>query len=373
MYNNEPGMKKAGTVTLPLHYGRAPTWLFQRMKSLAREIIIAIVTEFGAEDFLKKISDPYWFQCLGCVLGFDWHSSGLTTTTTGAVKEGLKGLEREIGVFVAGGKGRAARKTIDELKESGNTYGMEVDHLIYSSRIAAKVDSAAVQDGFQLYHHAFFYTLQGQWTVVQQGMSEGLKMARRYHWLGDGVGSFVLEPHSAICSERRSPSLNLVHRESNKAQSLITELSARPAERNVAEMKKLAQSVDGLYPSVKLPFRHHMTLSDMHPERLYKILLKTYEHDSGDFEELLGIEGVGAKTLRALSLVAELIYGVSPSFSDPARFSFAVGGKDGIPYPVDVITYDQTVEVMKQAIEKAKVGNREKMDAVRRLMAFTEH
>lgn len=353
-------MQKTGVATLPLHYGKAPRWLFDRMVSLSREITFAIVMEFGQEEFLNKISDPFWFQAFGCVLGFDWHSSGLTTTVTGALKEGLRGLERDIGIFVAGGKGITARKTPEQIRNYVEKYLMiDPDKLIYASRLSAKVDNSAVQDGYNLYHHVFIFIEKGKWAVIQQGMNKDKRTARRYHWLSDKVRDFVNEPHSAICCDKKSRTLNLVANESDAVRRLNTILSREAPEKIVNEFKKI-QRLD-------LTNRHKITIDDIDPDKLYRVLTKTYEMQPENFEELLKIQGVGPKTLRALSFVSELIYGVKASYKDPARFSFSHGGKDGTPFPVDKKLYDKTIEVMKKAIHSASIGNREKLEAIRRL------
>jgi len=354
-------MPRTGTATLPLHYGRAPAWLFGRMKLLAREIIAALASEFGPGEILKRFSDPCWFQSLGCVLGFDWHSSGLTTTVMGAVKEGVRGLEKDLGLFVAGGKGSASRKTPDEIEFFGDKYSIEADRLVYASRMSAKVDNTAVQDGYQLYHHVILFTKQGSWAVVQQGMSDANGMARRYHWLGDAVEDFVVEPHTAVCCDEKHPFLNMVDSGSEEARTLSASVAGRKPE----EVLKDIEAV-----TLELTKRHFITAADISPKRMYKTLIATYERQPENFEALLGIRGVGPKTVRALSLVSELLYGKPPAYSDPARFSFAHGGKDGTPFPVDRTTYDRTIDVMKKAIESAKLGNEDKMKAIRKLAAF---
>jgi len=357
-------MPKTGTATLPLHYGRAPKWLFDRMTALSREIIYAIVSEFGQVVFLEKLSDPFWFQALGCVLGFDWHSSGLTTTVTGALKEGSRGMERELGIFIAGGKGATSRKTPDHIRMYSDRYLINPHPLVYASRMSAKVDNTAVQDGYQLYHHVFFFTDRGDWSVIQQGMNAHKRTARRYHWLGNTVTNFVQEPHTAVCCDKRHRALNMVALESKDARKVCTELTHEKPEKIVREIKKVQELV--------LTDRHLVTEADINPKKLYRTLTKTYENYPENFERLLGINGVGPKTIRALSLVSELIYGITPSYRDPARFSFAHGGKDGTPFPVDRKTYDRTIDVLKKAIHASKIGNREKMDAVRRLSKYFE-
>ncbi len=351
---------RTGIANPPPHYGKVPPWLFDRMVKLSREITIAIVADFGAEEMLRRLSHPYWFQALGCILGYDWHSSGVTTTLCGALKEAIKGLERDLGLFVAGGKGKTSRRTPSEIEGWGDLLSLDPIPLIYASRMSAKVDSAGVQDGYQLYHHSFLFTARGSWAVVQQGMNETNRYARRYHWLGETVGSFVNEPHSAILSDARGQALNLVAGESDPARATITTIATEEKpERILSDLKRLK--------TLNLPPRHYLTTDDLHPDSLSKIILSTYERQPNDFEELLGLKGVGAKTLRALSLLSELVYGVAPSYRDPARYSFAHGGKDGIPYPVDRQTYDQSIELLRKAINKTKLGIRERNEAVGRL------
>ena len=351
---------RTGIANVPLHYGKAPPWLFQRMVKLAREITLFIVVEFGPEEMLRRMSDPCWFQAFGCVLGFDWHSSGVTTTACGALKEGLKGLEPDLGLFVAGGKGSTSRRTPAEIEAFGDAISVDPSPLIYASRMAAKVDNAALQDGYQLYHHVFLFTKGGCWAVVQQGMNEVNGYARRYHWLGESVADFVCEPHAAICSQGRGEVLNLVANESNAARSTITSIATeQPTEEVLKDIERLK--------TLDLPRRHYISVRDIHPDRLSKSLVVIYERQPKGFEELLSIEGIGPKTVRALSLISELVYGAPPSFRDPARYSFAHGGKDGYPFPVDRQTYDQSIQLLAQAVQKARIDNSEKREALRRL------
>ncbi len=353
---------RTGIAHLPLHYGKAPSWLFQRMRSLAREITLFIIDDFGPEEMLSRLSDPLWFQAFGCVLGFDWHSSGVTTTVCGALKEGIKGMEKEVGFFVAGGKGRTSRKTPLEIEEICQQGSIDGTPLIYASRMSAKVDSAAVQDGYQIYQHSFFFTRNGSWTVVQQGMNEKTRYARRYHWLSQGVKDFVCEPHWAICCDQRNGGLNLVALESDKTRQGITELSHQGPEFLIREGKKATELL--------LPERHSIPLEEIRLERLEKAFIKIFDSSPENFEQLLGIQGVGPKSLRALTLISELVYGTKPSFKDPVKFSFTHGGKDGHPYPVDRKVYDKTIEILRGAIDKARVGDKEKVDAIKRLAGF---
>ncbi len=357
-------MPKTGIATSPLHYGKAPKWLFGRMTALAREITRAIVTGFDQRTFLQKLSDPYWFQALGCVLGFDWHSSGVTTTVTGALKEGIKGMEGELGLFMAGGKGAASRKTPLHIEQYGDKYSINAGPLIYASKMSAKVDNTAVQDGYQLYHHVFIFTGKGEWGVVQQGMNEHQRSARRYHWLSDNVKDFVVEPQTAVCSDKTGSTLNMVASESEDTRRTLTMLSKQKPSKIISEINR--------YRELEMTKKHDVTLSDIDPKKLYRTLIKTYERQPEDFERLLGMKGIGPKAIRALSLISEIVYGDAPSYRDPARFSFAHGGKDGTPFPVDKRTYDKTVDIMKKAIQSSKIGNQDKIKAIRKLSHFYE-
>ena len=356
-------MSRTGFAHLPLHTGKAPPWLFERMVPLAREIVIHLVTEYGPGEVLRRLSDPFWFQAFGCVLGFDWHSSGLTTTACGALKEGVRGLERDLGLWVAGGKGATSRKTPAEITAACERLGRAPASLVHASKVSAKVDSAAVQDGYDLYHHTFVFTPEGEWCVVQQGMNDGNGMARRYHWHSPAVRDYVDEPHAAVCCDTRQASLNLVAAES----AAVRERSAALAR----ERPEVTLEALGHLPTLELPRRHDVRNIDVDPKRLAQVLLRTYEEAPKDFETLLCTPGVGAKTLRALALTSELIYGDTASTRDPARFSFAHGGKDGTPFPVDRATYDHTIETLRSAVNRAKLGHSEKLHALRRLGEFS--
>lgn len=367
---------RTGIADLPLHYGRAPRWLFEKMVKLARAIIEVIVAEYGPEEFLKRISDPFWFQAFGSVLGFDWHSSGVTTTVCGAMKEGTKDIAYEMGIFFCGGKGGTSRKTPGEIGAIAEKLGKDPKNLIYASRISAKIDNTCVQDGYNLYHHMFIFTKTFQWAVIQQGMSEICinksnqesghrpggknRTARRYHWLSFNLDSFVCEPHTAVCCDITRPCLNMVAKEGDESRRIVAEISKEKPEKILKEATLI----------LKMPARHPILKIDLNPKYFYKILLKTYETSPGDFEELLQIEGIGPKTLRALALIGELIYGVKPSFRDPARYSFAHGGKDGHPYPVDRETYNQSISFLESAIKKAKLGETDRLKALRRLTSI---
>src|SRR4051812_3657146 len=350
---------RTGTATLPLHTGKAPPWLFQRMTKLAREVVVHISEEFGTDDVLRRLADPHWFQSFACVLGFDWHSSGVTTTATGALKMAMRGMEDELGLFVAGGKGATSRKTPAEITAACERLGRDPAPLVRASKLSAKVDNSAVQSGHQLYHHSFVFTAGGDWCVVQQGMSDETSTARRFHWLSEGISSFVEEPHAAVCDDSRGVLVNFVADDSADARAATVEIATTAPERTVKTLDRAAELV--------MPRRHELKLADVNPRYLDKILLKTYERAPRDFEELLGIEGVGPKTLRALALVAELVYGTSASTKDPARYAFAHGGKDGTPFPVDRATYDKTIEVLRGAVNQAKVDRSERVKAFARL------
>jgi hypothetical protein len=329
------------------------------MVRLGREIVRLIIQDQGPDELLIRISDPFWFQSLGCVLGFDWHSSGVTTTVCAALKEGLRDRERELGLVIAGGKGATSRKTPAEILDAGERLPLKCDpeELVYLSRLTAKIDNNAVQDGFQLYHHNFLFTLNGRWAVVQQGMDN--RFARRYHWCSEDIRSLTLDPHSAVCSNlRKQKSLNLVASESESAQQVITKLSHERPQQITDELKALQ--------ALSLPAHHEVALKELHPDSIRKVLLKTYEARVTDFESLLGMAGVGAKTLRALALISEITCGTPASWKDPAKFSFAHGGKDGHPYPVNRKVYDQSIEILRRSLARAKIERTEKENAVKR-------
>jgi uncharacterized protein len=348
---------RTGTADLPLHEGRAPRWLFERMTALAREMALAILAEEGAAGLMRRLSDPVWFQAFGCVLGFDWHSSGLTTTACGALKQGLRDLSNETGLFVAGGKGKTSRKTPQEIESACWKTGQDAAPLVRASRLSAKVDSAAVQDGFQVYHHCFFFSTDGSWAVVQQGMNEGSGMARRYHWLPPE--RFDRDPHAGVAGDPAPDVLNLVASEGEANRAVAVTLAGENPAKLLGEMTRMR--------TVAMPRHHEVRLNDLHPDRLARILLTTYERQPEDYTALLAIPGVGAKALRALSLVAELTYGEPASVRDPVSYSFAHGGKDGTPFPVDRPTYDATIESLRRAVRDTRAGLTEKSAALKRL------
>ncbi|MDD5621971.1 MAG: DUF763 domain-containing protein [Actinomycetota bacterium] len=359
---------RTGTMNLPLHGGKAPYWLFSRMEKLSREIIMLIVSEYGAVEMLERLSDPLWFQAFGCVLGFDWHSSGVTTTVCGAIKESVKGLEKDLGFFVTGGKGGTSRKTPLEIENAANLMGKDFTNLVYNSKIVAKVDSNALQDGYQLYHHCFMFTKDGSmWSVIQQGMNEDNRMARRYHWLSKDIASFVCEPHKAICCDKKGIVLNLVSSESEEARETVAGLSCEKPEHILKDLKKIRHWQED---SHTLPVRHNIKLNDIDLKRLEKIFISTYERKPENFENLLAMKGVGPKTIRALALISELVYGIKYSIKDPARFSFAHGGKDGIPYPVDKENYNRSIDILHNAVRDSKIGRETKIKAIKKLSVF---
>jgi uncharacterized protein len=349
---------RTGIANLPLHYGSAPRWLFERMKKLASQITQIIVWDYGPEEFLLRLSDPFWFQAFGCVLGFDWHSSGVTTTAGGALKEGLKGLEKSLGIVVAGGKGATSRKTPQHIQTWGEKLKLPsetISQLIYASKMSAKVDNTAVQDGFQLYHHNFIFTKSGLWAVVQQGMNPTLKSARRYHWLASSLTDFVEEPHAGIITEKKTITLDLTAKESRETRQISVELIKDNFSQLIQDTKLLSQ--ENWTEVLNLPEDHPIYPEHFDGKRLEKILHRIKEKEPEDFERLLGIQGVGPKTILALSLISELIYGTKPSWNDPARYSFAHGGKDGYPYPVQKETYDQSIQILKKPWKKRKSPN----------------
>lgn len=376
---------KTGIATVPLDYGRCPKWLFERMKRLSRGILLAIREEFGADEVLKRLSDPIWFQSLGCVIGFDYNSSGLTTTTLGAMKEGVRGLENELGIFVCGGKGKTSRKTPQQIQDWGEFlhFSMEkIDALTYASKMSAKVDSNLIQDGFQIYAHNLIFSKAGQYTVVQQGMNIGAQKARRYHWFSSSVKDFVEEPHSGIASDVRVKPLNLTAKESRDNKIISRDLVVDEPKTFLKDIKLLSEKSNSLIKQKRFPGFTEMELNNVeffwHPvvnekfdlKRLAKTIFFAKSQEPQNFEQLLSLKGVGPKTIRALSLVSEIIYGAKPSYEDPARYSFAHGGKDGTPMPVDRLGLDRTIELLEKGIKKSQVSLREKTAAQKRLSSL---
>ena len=353
---------KTGVADFTLDWGRCPRWLFDRMVRLARAIGIAVIREFGPEEFLKRLADPVWFQSLGCVLAFDWNASGLTTTTLGALKFAFRGLEKDLGIFICGGKGKTSRKTPDEIKNWGWRLSLDeekVRRLIYSSRAAAKVDSSLVQDGFQIYHHNFIFAKNGQWTVIQQGMNIEKGKARRYHWWGDEKKDFIDTPHRGIASQIFLKNvLDLTAPKSQKNREVGAKLvrSSKTLWRDLALLKSTQD--DWQFKILKLPggeFSHHPVereFLNFESPQFKKALNQAVINRPDNFEKLLMTKGVGPKTIRAISLVAEVIYAAKPSYEDPARYTFAHGGKDGTPYPVNRKVYDESLAIIEKAIRQ---------------------
>jgi hypothetical protein len=351
-------------VDLPLHGGRAPRWLFERMVKLARVIVEYILAEYDTVELLKRLVDPFWFQSLGCVLGFDWHSSGLTTTTCGALKIALSDVGKGAGIYAVGGKGNASRKIPSEITAVADKAGFEPGPYIYSSRMSAKVDSAGLQDGYQVYHQLFLFTPQSSsWVVIDQGMNTDKGWARRYHWSSLDLSSFVSNPHSAIEGRRGLEVLNMVSSRSEAAQAGSVEIAGDQL-RFGREFERIRR--------LELPARHNINLSDLDSKRIGRVFLSTFEKPPEDFEELLSFPGVGPATIRALALVSQIIFGASPSYEDPVSFSFAHGGKDGTPYPVNRKVYDHTISYFASALRKSRLGHTEESRALKRLSDWLE-
>ena len=383
---------KRGVATFTLDTGHCPPWLFERMVALGREIVYVLVDEYGSDEFVKRIADPVWFQSLGTVLAFDWNASGLTTILTAALKEAIRGDEKNLGIFICGGKGKTSRKTPDEIATWGQRLSLpdvQTKNLSYSSKMAAKVDSSLVQDGYQIYHHAFIFSRNGAWAVVQQGMNVKSSSARRYHWYDElKLKSFVEEPHAGIASQAFEKNvLNLVAKKSRKNKDIATDLvssgystlmkdidivrrhSSRLSQMASFKFKKEPNEQLTLLQLNDINFKTHPILSSDFSKSRYleKILQKVTYEKPKTYEEFLATEGVGPKTVRALSLVSEVIYGADPSYEDPARYSFAHGGKDAIPYPVDRVSYDKTITLLEKGVRRAKISIFEKEKALRRL------
>lgn len=349
-------MKRSGSADLPLHYGYVPKWLAERMSKLGFAITEAIVAEYGTSEVLRRLSDPFWFQSLGAVMGMDWHSSGITTSVMGALKSAINPHYRDLGIYICGGKGAKSRNTPDELLKFGDRTGLNGIDLVRCSKLSAKVDNTAVQDGFQLYTHSFIVDKSGLWTVVQQGMSQGSSTARRYHWHSSALKSFVDEPHTGICGQNQGKILNLVAHGSGPARASALEMTTEHPDRMITEARKLV-----------MPSHHDVRSENVDLKRLGAMLWLAHEKKPADFEELLLLEGMGPRTLQSLALVSEVIYGTPARFTDPARFSFAHGGKDGHPFPVPVKVYDETISVLSKAVQKAKIGQSDKLQAIQKL------
>ena len=371
-------MHKTGVARLPLHYGRAPRYLVVRMRKLAKEIATIIIDEYGTDAFLRRISDPFWFQALGCALGYDWHSSGVTTVITGVLKQAIDPVEQ--GIAVCGGKGRASKLAPEEIRAVGEKFGFpdsSIENLRYASKMSAKVDNAAIQAGYQLYHHTFFVTEDRKWAVVQQGMCAQDRTARRYHWLSEKVKEFVVQPHNAIVGDtKRQAVLDMTAKDSDGSRRASVDLVKEPPRRL---MRLVVSSRPQFQKSLGewMPASTSAVSGDLIPERLsmpwninWKTMQKVYEFQPANYEELLGFKGVGPATVRGLALIAELIYGEKPSWKDPVKYSFAYGGKDGVPFPVDRKAMDESIQVLRQSIQEARIGDREKIGSLQRLRKF---
>ncbi|MEM3745448.1 MAG: DUF763 domain-containing protein [Candidatus Bathyarchaeia archaeon] len=371
-------MRRTGFTELPLHDGKAPRWLVERMIKLAKEIVAIIVDEYGRDTFLQRVSDPYWFQAFGCVLGYDWHSSGVTTVVTGVLKTALR--EGDLGIAVCGGKGKASRETLSEIVEIGEAFNLStkrIESLQYASRMSAKVDNTAIQAGYPLYHHAFFITEDGKWAVIQQGMNINDRTARRYHWLSDQVESFVVEPHKAIVGDVKRPIvLDMTAKESENCRKTSVDIAKERTEK-VARMfemirPKYQRSLQEWIPSISAKEWNNYVADFLKMPLTvnWKALKRAYEIQPKNYEELLGIKGIGPSTVRGLALVAEIIYGDKPSWRDPVKYSFAYGGKDGVPYPVNVRAMDESIRILREAVEKARLGDMERLNMLQKLRRF---
>lgn len=355
-------MPRTGYADMPLHYGHVPPWLAQRMSKLGGAIVEAIVIDYGKSEVLKRLSDPFWFQALGCVMGMDWHSSGITTSVMGALKKAVNPKAKELGIYICGGKGKYSRQTPSELIGIAEKTGLDGHQLVRSSKLTAKVDNTAIQDGFQLYLHSFIVTDQGEWAVVQQGMNNTTGLARRYHWHSPKISSFVVAPHTFIYGENQGKILNLTDKAAHVTQQGIMAIAREETSRMLPEIKKLT-----------MPLHHDVRAKDVQLKRLGSILALAHEYEVKDFESLLLLEGLGPRTLQSLVLVSEIIHGTPSRFTDPARFSFAHGGKDGHPFPVPLIAYDETLQVLRDAVQKAKIGHTDKSKAIKSLSKVAEN
>ncbi len=349
-------MKRSGTADLPLHYGFVPKWLADRMAKLGLAITESIVTEYGEEDFLRRLSDPFWFQSMGAVMGMDWHSSGITTSVMGALKRAINPHSKALGIYICGGKGKFSTETPGELIRLADATGLDGVELVRCSKLSAKVDNTAIQDGFQLYTHNFIVSRKGQWTVVQQGMHTGDQTARRYHWHSNTLQSFVEEPHTGVCGVNQGMILNLTAPEAATARTGIVNITRQDPGYLVKDFQQLV-----------MPAHHYVSAGDVNLRKLGSILWMAHEQQAQNFEELLLLKGVGPRTIQSLALVSEVIHGTPSRFKDPARFSFAHGGKDGHPFPVPVKVYDETISILQTAVEKAKLGQTEKATAIKKL------
>ena len=348
-------MKRSGSANLPLHYGYVPQWLYERMSRLGLAVFEVLLADYGKDEVLRRMSDPFWFQSLGAVMGMDWHSSGVTTSVMGALKRAINPHSKEFGIYIAGGKGKFSKETPNELLKIADLTGVNGNELVRASKLSAKVDNTAILDGYQLYTHNFILSDEGKWTVVQQGMNAQDKTARRYHWHSENLKSFVDEPHQGIEGVNVGEILNLTHHDARENRNGIMEISHEAPEKIMKEI------------SLIMPSHHDVRAEDVNLKRLGATLTLAREMQPENFEELLLLKGVGPRTMQSLALVSEVIHGAPARFKDPARFSFAHGGKDGHPFPVPVKVYDETLEILRSGIEKSKLGNSDKIQAVKKL------
>ncbi|MGN0730501.1 MAG: DUF763 domain-containing protein [Treponema sp.] len=365
-------IKRTGHADLPLHVGTVPKWLADRMMQMGTLIVESIIENFGKKEVLVRLSDPLWFQSLGAVMGMDWHSSGITTSVMYALKRGINSRAREFGLCICGGRGKYSRKTPDELQFLADATGLDGTKLINSSRLVAKVDSTAVQDGFQLYMHNFILSSEGDWTVVQQGMNVNTKTARRYHWSSKNLRSFIEEPHSGITGENEGLILNLTDRHAKSTRERILDFTKENPDRMISEIKNIMKHENSIYEinrqrTITMPAHHDVKAEDVNLKRLGAVLATAYEAEPKDFESLLLTQGLGPRTIQSLTLVSEIIYGTPSRFEDPARFSFAHGGKDGHPFPVPLKVYDESIRVLHESIARSKLGYKDKSECIKRL------
>lgn len=365
-------IKRTGHADLPLHVGTVPKWLADRMMQMGTLIVESIIENFGKKEVLVRLSDPLWFQSLGAVMGMDWHSSGITTSVMYALKRGINSRAREFGLCICGGRGKYSRKTPDELQFLADATGLDGTKLINSSKLVAKVDSTAVQDGFQLYMHNFILSSEGDWTVVQQGMNVNTKTARRYHWSSENLRSFIEEPHSGITGENEGLILNLTDRHAKSTRERILSFTKENPDRMISEIKNIMKHKNSIYEinrqrTITMSAHHDVKAEDVNLKRLGAVLATAYEAEPKDFESLLLTQGLGPRTIQSLTLVSEIIYGTPSRFEDPARFSFAHGGKDGHPFPVPLKVYDESIRVLHESIARSKLGYKDKSECIKRL------
>jgi hypothetical protein len=352
-------MKRSGSADLPLHGGRVPQWLADRMARLGTAIVEAILQRHGRSELLSRLADPFWFQALGSVMGMDWHSSGITTSVLGALKRGLAPRADEFGIYICGGRGKHSRNTPQELRDLADRRSLDGEALVRTSRLTAKIDNNAIADGFQIYLHSFIVSADGEWTVVQQGMNEANGLARRYHWHSAAVRDFTSQPHTAIVGEHQGTIMNLVDTEAKRAQDALLTISREHPDATLHDARRLL-----------VPRHHDVRAGNVDLKRLGAVLAVAYERDLRDFASFLLLENLGPRTLQSLALIAEVVHGAPIRFSDPARFSFALGGKDRHPFPVPLRTYDESLAVLRASLDAAKLGDTEKLDGFRRLENF---